>query len=1167
MKKKREISFPYGDEMRLHFRKMRLTAILLFIVCITFGNSFSQVRLSVRFNQTDIRQAIQTIEEKTDYIFLYKDEIFDFSKTVSAEFTDAKFEEVLKTFCDQADVTYEIRDRQIILKEEEASQLPVEQQQQKSISGKVTDSSGETLPGVSIIVKGTTIGTITDFNGNFTLEVPQNASLVFSFIGKETQTISVNSKTKIVVVLIEKAVAIDDVVVVGYQEIKRTNSSASISSLRAKDIENTPAPTFESMLQGRMSGINIQSISGEPGVKNVFVIRGNTNISKNVEGELDSGGTGFSNPLYVVDGVPTTLEDLAGFDATNTNFLATLNTNDIESIDILKDASAAAIYGSRGANGVVIIKTKKGRVGEPVFSFNAFSGFTNTPDLVPVEVGVAERRAKYDLINTYWKQYAPGTPRSIRNDVPLMLSDSLNPMFNNNVNYQGIFYKPGIIQNYDFGISGGTETTNYRVSLGYYDEDGIVTNTGFKRYSLSLNLGVKLSDRIDNQTVLRIGYVDRKTGLGNANSRWGTFPIDPLNMNSSLLYLSDPEKQGLIGKYTQLRNKNHNLTTSISNTLRIKLTKGLFVNNTIGISLNTTKKDFFTPSVLNSNGKTFADYTQSGNKNVTVDTYLSYTKEIGEKHAFNALLGNSVNYNQNDVINTGGMGAPSDQVKTVTGVDQTNNWGSTDFSENGMLSYFARLGYRLNERFIFDLNFRTDASSRFGKNSRWGNFPAISTGWIFSQESFIKEKLSWLDYGKLRGSWGINGSQFSNDYLRFNAYTTGKASYASSGTRPVTTYNGVTVANPNFSRLANDDLSWEQSEQWSVGMDLEFFGRRIYLTPEIYNRSTKNLLFDVEFPVETGYVNSQANIAGVRNYGWELGITGYANKKGKDFQWQVDFNVANNHNQVTKLPNGNRDWQKDTRSLTVGLPMNLYYMMENTGRVFSTIDDIPLNPYTGGLLPILNTGGVTKVGTYEWVDTNGDHVMVLGINLPNTDAHVVPNKDPNPKFTGGIMNTITYKKWSLRIQSSYIMGRTIMNTTMLKSLNLLGSGSSFAWATRSQKVLSGMNYWRKPGDVAEYATMYPAGNYFMNYRAAQSRWLEDGSYFKINNVTLSYSFAPTQLGKIGLNYLRVYAMLDNVAIFQKFTGPDAERVDVTGADIGSGYALPMKATMGLNIRF
>ena len=1039
-------------------------------------------------------------------------------------------------------------------------------QQLQTVKGKITDSKGLALPGVNIIIKGTITGVTTDQNGEYSIIAGPQQKLVISFIGMESQTVAINSRTNINFVLIEQMTMINEVVVVGYQEVKKTNTTASIVSVPTKDIENTPAPTFEHLLQGRLSGVNIQSVSGGPGVKSVFVIRGNTNISTNLESQLDNGGTGFSNPLYVVDGVPTTLEDLAGYDATNTNFLATLNTNDIESIDILKDASAAAIYGSRGANGVVIIKTKKGTVGEPVFSFNSFAGVSNTPDLVPVETGVAERRAKYNLINTYWSQYTPGNPRSMRDNVPMILSDSLNSAFNNNVNYQGMFYKPAKIMNYDFGVSGGTETTNYRVSMGYYDEDGIIINTGLKRYSLSINLGVKLSDRLENQAIIRVGYVDRQTGLGNSSSRWNTFPIDPLRMNSSMLYLSDAERKSFLGQYSDLRNVNINITTSLSNNLRLRITKGLYLNNMIGIGINTTKKDLFVPSILNSDGESTADYTWTGNKSVTIDSYLSYTKDIGEIHSFNALLGNSVNYNQNEYLNTGGRGAASDQVKTVTGLEQSKSWGGSDFSENGMLSYWARFGYRLKERYMLDLNFRTDGSSRFGKNNRWGYFPAISGGWIFSMEPGIKEKAPWLNYGKLRASWGINGSQFSNDYLRFNAYSSGNASYGSSGTRPVSTYNGVKSVIPNFSKIANDDLSWEQSVQWSVGMDLELFGRRLYLTPEVYDRETQNLLFDVNFPVETGYTNSQANIAGVRNYGWELGITGYAFKKGQDFQWQIDFNVARNYNQVTQLPNGNRDWHTNARSLTVGLPMNLYYMMQNTGKVYSSINDIPIDPYTGGLLPI-KWNGTTKVGTYEWVDVNGDHQIIKDINIAGSDARIVKGKDPNPKFTGGLSNTITYKKWNLRVISSFVLGRTIFNNTLLNSLSNLGENDYDNWANHSMAVLRGINYWRKPGDVAEFATMYPGGNYFMNYDAAQSRWLEDGSYLKINNVTLSYNFDANKLKKFFLKYVRVYVMLDNVTMFQKFSGPDAERVDVTGADNGAGYALPKKITLGVNVRF
>jgi len=1038
--------------------------------------------------------------------------------------------------------------------------------QQVTVKGTVKDQKGEPLIGVTVQIKGTTQGAPTDLDGNFALtNVPANASLVFTYIGMQTQTVNINARTQINVRMVGLTTNIDDVVVVGYQVIKRSNSTASISSIQAKDIENTPAPSFEHLLQGKLAGVNIQALSGAPGSKNTFMIRGNTALTTNIG---DQATAGLSNPLYVLDGIPTTLEDLAGYDATSTNFLATMNIDDIESIDILKDASAAAIYGSRGANGVVIIKTKKGRIGEPVFTFNAFTGVSNAPDLIPVETGIAERHAKYDLINNYWDRsnFPTGADntRSWKNNIPLILSDSLNPAFNNNVNYQAMFYRPAKIMNYDFGVSGGTEKTNYRVNFGYYDEDGIVTNTGFKRYSLSVNLGVKLSDRLENQTIIRIGYVDRKTGLGNSSSKWGTFPIDPLNMNSSLLYLSDAERAAFLGQYSNLRNININLNTSVSNDLRFRIAKGLYLNNTIGVGINTTKKDFFTPASLNSDGETFAEYTWTGNKSATIDTYLSYTKEIGKMHAFNALFGNSVNYNQNEYLQTGGRGAASDQVKTVTGLDRNKMWGGSDFSENGMLSYWGRLGYRLKERYMIDLNFRTDGSSRFGKNSRWGYFPAISGGWIFSEESFVKEHLPWLNYGKLRGSWGINGKQFSGDYERFNSYTTGDASYGGAGNRPVTTYNGVKVVIPNFSKISNDDLSWEKSTQWSVGMDLELLNRRLTMTPEVYNRETTNLLFNVNFPIETGYSNSQANVAGVRNYGYELSLTGYLFKPGQDFQWQIDFNVARNYNQVTKLPNGNRDWQSNNRSLTVGLPMNQYFMMQNTGKVYSTNADIPVNPYTGKLMDILYNGTI-KVGTYEWVDTNGDHQIIKDINLPGSDARIVEGKDPNPKFIGGLTNTFTYKRWSLRVLSSFVAGRTIFNATLLGRLQNLGQGGYDNWANHSMPVLSGMNYWRKPGDVAEFATMYPGGNY--NSMAEQTRWLEDGSYLKINNLTLSYNFDAIKLKTISLKYLRLYAMLDNVAMFQKFTGPDAERVGADGADYGGGYANPKKVTFGINVKF
>lgn len=1031
--------------------------------------------------------------------------------------------------------------------------------QERVITGTVVDANGVPVAGATVHLKNSSIGVVTSFEGTYSIKVPAKyKTMVFTFLGMITKEIPVTDQSVVDVVLAEDAEQMDEVVIVGYQEIKKKDATASVVSVKAADIENFPAASFEDILQGKLAGVNVQSLSGEPGVKNVFVIRGNTNISTDIDGELSAGGTGFSNPLYVLDGVPTTLEDLAGFDATNTNFLASLNPNDIESIDILKDASAAAIYGSRGANGVVIIKTKKGKSGAPVFTFNTYVGVSNAPDLIGVETGVAERRAKYDLIDNYWDY------DRLRDNVPLILSDSLNPAFNNNVNYQGMFYEPAVVQNYDFGVSGGSDKSNYRVSLGYYNEDGIVVNTGFERLSVSLNLGVRLNDKLDNQTVIRLGYVDRKTGLGNTNPS-SSFPINPLQMNSSLLYVSDEEKAALMGKYDDIRNVNINYSVQFSNTLRYKLAEGLFFNNTFAVSLNTTKKDYFSPSTLNSTGESYAQYDWSGTKNLNLDNFLSYTKTFAKKHEFNVLVGQSTNYNVNELLRVGGRNSASDQIQTVTGLDQEDIFGRSTFSENGMLSFWGRLGYKFDDKYLLDFNMRTDASSRFGANTRWGYFPAVSAGWVFSEESFFEDKLPWISFGKIYASYGVNGSQFSDNYLRFNTYNSGEATYLGEGTRPVSSYNGTTVVTPNYNKISNEDLSWEQSTQWNLAMDLELFNRRIFITPEIYNRETENLLFDVDFPVETGYGKSQANIAGVRNYGWELAINAYLFDPKKDFQWQVGFNVAHNENQITALPNGGRDWVSGTRSLTVGMPLNSYYFLQNTGGVYSTVDDIPVDPNTGGLLPI-QFNGVTKVGSYGYVDIDGDYIIEFG-----DDHIVIPGADPNPKLTGGITNTFTYKNWNLRVISSFVSGRTIFNNTLVQSLWALSKDKPSTvpntWANMNMPVLSELNYWRQPGDVADYASLDPGGNNYLNNRTQQSRWLEDGSYFKIGSITLSYNFNRDKLKKLGFKGLRLYSTMSNVAMFQKFTGPSAERVNVSGYDIGNGYALPRKLTLGMNVKF
>ncbi|MCL6103752.1 MAG: SusC/RagA family TonB-linked outer membrane protein, partial [Bacteroidetes bacterium] len=556
MKKKREVWFPYGDEMKLQFRKMKLTAILLFIVCVTFGNSFSQVRLTVRFDNTNIREVLQTIEEKTDYIFLYKDQIFDFSQKVSADFTDAKFEDVLKSLCDQTNISYEIRDRQIILKEKEATNQNGEQQpQKKSITGKVTDSSGGSIPGVSVVVKGTTIGMITDANGNYSLSnIPVNASLQFSFIGMKSQEVKVGGKTTINVKLEDETVGIEDVVVIGYGTVKKSDLTGSVASIKGNALTVQSAANPMMALQGSASGVRVVS-SGEPGTSPIVKIRG-------------VGTTGNSDPLYVVDGMM--LDDV--------NFL---NNNDIESIEVLKDASATAIYGSRGANGVILISTKKGSSRKPTFQLNFYEGIQSPQ---PFDLVTA---AEYgQLINE--GNIGQGKPPVYPNPEAL----GKGTQWFKEVTHQSS------MRDYQLMFNQKTKNSRYYVSVGYYGNPGIVDKSAYNRYTIRLNNEYNLTDKI--KVGHNISFISSsKENLNNDNVFGWLYRVKPTipvyDENGNFNDVEVGSNGNVVAKiyYT---NNNTNTVGAVGNAyLDINFLKDFTFRSSIGINMQNTQQTVFNP--------------------------------------------------------------------------------------------------------------------------------------------------------------------------------------------------------------------------------------------------------------------------------------------------------------------------------------------------------------------------------------------------------------------------------------------------------------------------------------------------------------------------------------------------------------------------------------------
>lgn len=1125
--------------------------------------------ISLSVGQMEIRSILTQISKKADVKFVYSAQKIPVHQLASCMAESEKLGTILGKLFLSYNVRYESKGNKIILtrNNEDKSKLvqglllsAIENAVAvpKPITGKVTDEKGEPLSGVSVKVKGSSAGTSTNTNGEFTLEVPQNATLIISYVGFETKEIAVGNSGAIAVKLVLAATnTLNDVVVVGYQEIKRKKTTAAISSVRGKDIENLPAPNFDQLLQGKVAGLNVQSFSGEPGARPTFVIRGNTSIARSVD-----AARALSTPLFVIDGIPLSLDDAAAFDNTGTNYIAGINPNDIESIDVLKDASAAAIYGSRGANGVVIIKTRRGRPGKPQINVSGYVGVSERPELVETIYGAEERRYKIDYLSKRANYQQ-------RRDFTMLLTDSLNPAFNNAVDWQGLFYQKGVIQNVDLSVAAAKDNMDYRVSANYYNEEGIITSTGYKRFTVSAALGLQMSPKLKVDALFRLTRGDRSRGRG-AFPWEPSLPLSQGSFPSSLLFLSETDKLNYTGAFDLSKDKNINddITGSIS--LNYSFTPDIKFRSQASIQSSINKRDLFRPGALDPNGVAYASSQRSGYQNMNLETTLDYSKSIKDKHNFNVLLGNTVNYVKSDYTGVAGYADGNDAVSVVQGIHTyllTNPYGGlltgSDVQTAGLLSYFGRFSYDYDDKYIVSASWRADASSRFGKNSRWGYFPSVSAAWNITEENFMAKRGSWLSDLKLRGSYGVTGSLPGGYYLPYNAYSINQGGYNGS---VGTTYNGVNAVTPNFNGgVAQDGLTWEESVQSNIGIDAGFFNNRILFTADAYNRGKTNILFDLLLPATSGYTRVNTNAASVRNIGLEFNLFARIMKPSNSFQWNTRVIMSFNKNQIVKLPNDNRDLQVQHPYywdpgyiLTKGRPIYEFYLMESMG-VFANDADVPVNPYNGRNQSYWN-GNIQNVaaGDYNWKDQNGDYdVWDWG------DKVRVGN--PNPRVTGGITHQFSYKNFSLEVFTTFLLGREIFNKYISDRLYAYSSLNSFI--NNAIIDLDKLPTWKNPGDNAKYAEVNPYGKFYYQFLPFSSAYMEDGSYARIKYINLSYTIPKRILDKLKLRNLQVYTVLNNVHTFQKSSIPDAEAVDELGMYSGEGYPIPKKITIGINVGF
>ena len=1004
------------------------------------------------------------------------------------------------------------------------------------VTGTVTDETNQPVPGVNVLLKGSSnIGTVTDIEGKYTLNIPKDATLIFKFVGYKTTEVAVNGKTTVNLSIQPDVKQLEDVVVIGYQAIKREKSTAAIASVAGEKIENIPVPSVEMALQGKVAGLNVLNITGEPGAKGIVTLRGNTSIASQ-----DSRST----PLYVVDGIVMDEGDLGQIDLTGTNPIAGINPNDIESIDVLKDASASAIYGARAANGVIIIKTKTPKAGKPQVRLNGYYGVAMKPTMRSTLVGTAERHLKMDLIYQYLGK--PGME-----NVNYWITDSLNPAFNNNTDWQSNVIQKARIQNYDVNVSAYGEKTSYRLSYNFYDEEGTVIGTGFTRNTASLYLNAHPYSFLNLTGNIRFSEMSRKKTNGSINifSTW-SFP-------SSFFKLTDEDIENFKGNNLDELDKNLNRDLYANFQANIDFTLYLKWTTSYSFGYSTTRNDYFIPSYRN-NGNAYATSSSGSVKRWEIENYIQYLRSFKETHNLSVLFGQGAEYSYIDNLWGEGNYIASNSIQTIQGVVSKNSNASSSIEERARLSWFARLSYDYKDKYLFSANWRMDGSSRFGKDNRWGHFPSVSAGWIITKESFFPENQV-ADFIKIRGSYGITGNDPAGFYDAYRALTTNVDYRGGSG---ITSYNGSgTIAYDFGSAVTSRELGWEESKQMNFGLDAHFLNKRIILTGDYYIRDSESMIFNYALPVTTGYTEAKNNLVSVRNSGVELQLSLDLLPHNWDWSWTIDANIAMNKNQIKKLPNGNRSivtgapWMEWI--LTVGRPLYEITGWRSNG-IYATDDDVPVDPLTGNRMTFFGT--TMQAGDIAVVDQNGDY------NIDYNDKVSLGN--PDPKYYGGINTTVRWKGISLGVFCNYVIKRTFWNGFLSDRMNG-GVYSAGGWGNVSGPALDfgGLKYYTTPGQQADLPTLI-ATNHMDNRHIAHEIYTDNGSFFRVKNISMSYEFPTALVNKIKLQRLSVYGYMDNVWVFSKSkTYPDPENINTNGYANGSEYPLPHKFTLGAEITF
>lgn len=1149
--------------------KHYLLAVLVTTIALTLFQPVEAIaqtqgkRISVSFKDKPLATILDFVGRQGDYEVSYTDDVRTDTLTVTISFENVDALQAVQSLLAKTAFAYNVDGKKI-----NVYRMEQHKETAFTLKGLVKDKDGQPVSFATVQIKGTTQGTTTDLDGHFTMKVDrQEGNVTISSVGFETKTMKYDARRELSVLLPSAEKMLGEVAVIAYGKRNTREQVGAIGSVKAEDLQKVPSPSLENLLQGRIAGVDVTNLSGSPG-------GGGSKVTIRGFSSLNQQGANDGTPLYVVDGVPVANDpqNMGGINA-----LAGLDPSSIESVQVLKDAASASLYGSRAGNGVILITTKKGKAGHNEIQVNVSQSLSWLPATPKQTIGKAERDIALMLAKKYRSAHYDGATDGIvlpnnyadtwgwGNDLdggmdylwrngnvmtgdgkisPIM-QDSLNTFYNNRTNWWKYGFRLGRVTKADVQLAGGTENMRYMANAGVYDETGIMINSNFRRYSLLTNLDFKLSTKLDMFIRINMAYTDQSAGSGG---RVQGLTFDPKQTPSVLPGKGSSAEREAVKQLRDIDQTNSNYNLRLNGGFNYSPIKGLKFTSTASIDHYFTRIYIFRPSYLMYDNLSEARGSNAAMTNLQTENILTYNMPLPQDHKLELMAGVTYNYDLMQSIGGWAKGGPTNQVKYVgegwptllkdiSGEAKPARNFDSNKEDQAMLSFLGRAAYGYKKKYLGEFSVRRDGSSVFGSNVRWGTFPSVGLGWAFSEERFMK-KLWWLSFAKLRASWGRSGQKFQEPYLALGVLS------------ETDVFNGTAGLVP--AALANKDLTWENSDQYDVGLDLQVLDYRLKFKLDYYYKYSSNLLMQKYLPGNFFYTGKVwDNISAISNEGIEFDVQADL-IRSKDLNLSVGLNVSHNRNLFRKTDNG-----EDLNDKVLGRPVYGIYTYQDEG-IVKDESQIPYHySQTGVRMPLyfVNPNYPLRVGGRKIKDQNMDG------RIDNSDLYYAGSTLPTAY--GGVNAHLDWKGFNVDLLFSYVLGRKVMNMvqnsafTFNKSVNPL------------MAYFKASDYWSKDNpNATKPALEFADPGYLGHFDGNVDSNIENISFLRLKQLVLGYTLPAAWFKSKFVKSVNVYLSGENLFMLSNYTGLDPEVIDpYTGKDDGSQYPLNRKLTFGINVKF